>query len=508
MLRSKKTDDEMEMSCQDNTLLNNDSLTTDPVDPNNISITSFEPSKYLYWACFAQGIGMLFPWNVFITAASYFTLRFAHTSIESTFEQAFSFSYTFANLIIFLVLLRYGTTPTFDLRLSIVVPNVITAGLFFLAAIFVYIPMDGGLLFTLTIISVLLCGAFAASLQAGIFGLTARLPYQYTQAVVGGQGAAGATVSLLSLLSLLSQDCSNEKETAATATATATPTLNAIKTQSFAYFFSSAVVVLICLGIFVWLTKTEFVKQTINGEGGNSNILSTPALPQSNTLSSNDDTTSDWFVLVRILWRHCLGVCFTFMITLAIFPGLTADIQSYNNPYDETCPATGIIYGFGVWQSFLFLLFNVGDTFGRQLTLLGSVIKPKNVWILAMCRVIFIPLFMTLNLRQNNDINGKNVNMTFSPSSSSMEWNGNSSSSSSGSGVVIGGSGGSDFWPCLLMLLMAVSNGYCTGLEMSNGPKQCIKKEDQSRAGTLLAFFMTLGLLLGSLLAFPVRAMV
>ena len=48
----------------------------------------------------------------------------------------------------------------------------------------------------------MLCGAFAASLQAGIFGLTARLPYQYTQAVVGGQGAAGATrtVSLLSLL--------------------------------------------------------------------------------------------------------------------------------------------------------------------------------------------------------------------------------------------------------------------------------------------------------------------
>ena len=238
--------------------------------------------------------------------------------------------------------------------------------------------------------------ATATASQAGIFGLTARLPYQYTQAVVGGQGAAGATVSLLSLLSLLSQDCSNEKETAATATATATPTLNAIKTQSFAYFFSSAVVVLICLGIFVWLTKTEFVKQTINGEGGNSNILSTPALPQSNTLSSNDDTTSDWFVLVRILWRHCLGVCFTFMITLAIFPGLTADIQSYNNPYDETCPATGIIYGFGVWQSFLFLLFNVGDTFGRQLTLLGSVIKPKNVWILARLKAKYKATVFTL----------------------------------------------------------------------------------------------------------------
>ena len=40
---------------------------------------------------------------------------------------------------------------------------------------------------------------FAASLHADIFRLTARLPYtyQYTHAVVGGQGAAGATVSTL-----------------------------------------------------------------------------------------------------------------------------------------------------------------------------------------------------------------------------------------------------------------------------------------------------------------------
>ena len=53
-----------------------------------------------------------------------------------------------------------------------------------------------------------------------------------------------------------------------------------------------------------------------------------------------------------------------------------------------------------------------------------------------------------------------------------------------------------------------ISNGYCAGLEMMNGPKQVSRLEDQSRAGTLMGFFMTLGLLLGSLVAFPVRAIV
>ena len=196
-------------------------------------------------------------------------------------------------------------------------------------------------------------------------------------------------------------------------------------------------------------------------------------------------------ILVRRLWRNCTGVCVTFLVTLAIFPGLAADIKSYHNPFDEPCPVTGRLYGFGVWQSFLFLVFNAGDTVGRQLTLLGSIFPRRKVWIIACFRIVFIPLFMTTNLRRADGTIGDNST---------------TSNSSSPSAAVVGN--GSDFWPCFLMGLMAVSNGYCAGLEMMNGPKECTSKADQSRAGTILAFFMTLGLLLGALLAFPVSAMI
>ena len=444
---------------------------------------------------------MLFPWNVFITAASYFALRFANTAVESNFEQAFSFTYTAANLIVFLTILRYGATSTqFNLKAAVVYPNIITAVLFLLAAVFVLTPMDGGVLFAMTILSVMLCGSFAATLQAGIFGLTARLPPQYTQAVFGGQGAAGATVSLLSLVTLLLQDC-------ATGKTFTHPTLEDIAAQSFGYFFASSTVVLLCLSIFIWLVKTDFVQHQLNVP----DVLQSPALPSTESSSASSASSasfassspstasrgftkgaSSWWMLVQELWQHCVGVCVTFVVTLAVFPGLASSIKSYNNPYDEQCPPTGIIYGFGAWQSFLFLIFNVGDTVGRQLILLHQVVPPKKVWMLAVGRCAFIPLFMTCNLRRSDDVlNG-----------------GDSSSGNNTSGVVAGGSGGSDFWPCLLMLLLALTNGYCGGLEMMNGPKACEKMEDQSRAGTMLAFFMTLGLLLGSLLAFPVQAIV
>ena len=473
-------------------LLHNDSLQPDA--DRESSPPPPPPHRLLYWSCFLQGVGMLFPWNVFITAASYFALRFAGTAMETNFEQAFSFTYTFSNFVVFLLLLKYGATPQFTLHRAVVVPNAVTAGLFVLAAVLVYIPMDGGFLFAISIVSVLLCGAFAASLQAGIFGFTARLPSQFTQAVFGGQGAAGACVALLSLLTLLFQECN----------ATTVPTIKDIGPQSFGYFFISAVIVGICCAVFVWLTKTTFVTTTLK----ESNVLWSPAVPggggggggggDHGDHGGGDTTTSSWKELFMELKYHCIGVCLTFTVTLALFPGLAANIKSYNNPSDDQCPETGMLYGFGVWQSFLFLLFNLGDTLGRQMTLLPRhlhVVAPEKVWMVSVGRFVFLPLFMTCNIRQRfDDGDGILSNGTVAPMGTGNSPGGGS------------GGGGSDVWACVLMLLLAVSNGYCGGLEMQNGPKTCSHQKDQSRAGTLLAFFMTLGLLLGSLLAFPVVA--
>ena len=52
---------------------------------------------------------------------------------------------------------------------------------------------------------------------------------------------------------------------------------------------------------------------------------------------------------------------------------------------------------------------------------------------------------------------------------------------------------------------MSVSNGYVASLEMMNGPG-LVPDGQQSRAGTIMAFFLVLGLVLGSVGSFGVRA--
>jgi equilibrative nucleoside transporter 1/2/3 len=55
------------------------------------------------------------------------------------------------------------------------------------------------------------------------------------------------------------------------------------------------------------------------------------------------------------------------------------------------------------------------------------------------------------------------------------------------------------------MCLLSVSNGYVASLEMMNGPS-LVPDGQQSRAGTIMAFFLVLGLVVGSVSSFGVRA--
>ncbi len=448
-----------------------------------------DPGHRTYWAFFLQGLGMLFPWNVFITAASYFALRFRGTPHEESFEQVFSFCYTIANLLCFVGVLRYGAHPRLDLRAAVVAPSALTGALFLLAALLVFSDVGGEVMYGLTVVSVLLCGACAALLQAGIFGLTARLPPRFIQAVVGGQAAAGAVVSLLSLFALLAQDCGRD--------GVQTVTLDEIRPQSFAYFFASTVVVCVCLAVFVWLTRSPLVLHYMYRSGGGGgggggggyrvkhNLLRAPVMVGPD--NSGDLGRGLPVHLARRIWRHCFGVFITFVVTLALFPGLTAELYSAHNPQDEPCPAGGQLYGYGVWQSFLFLLFNLGDTAGRQLTLLKHrPVASDKVWMWASARVLFVPLFLMCNVRAAPEGN-RNITVD--------DTNG-------ASGAVFQ----DDFFPVLFVVLMSVSNGYCAGLEMMNAPKVFARPEDQSKAGTLMGFSMTCGLLVGALLSFPVRA--
>jgi equilibrative nucleoside transporter 1/2/3 len=460
-----------------------------------------DPYHLTYWAFVMQGVGMLFPWNVFITAAAYYRLRFKGLPQETTFEVVFGFVYTVSNLLALLLILACGASSSallaacarrFDLRMAVVAPSAATAVLFLLAAVLVFdAAVDGGALYAVTLLSVFLCGVFAACLQAGVFGLSSRLPAKYVQAVVSGQAISGAAVSLMSLVALSTARCDAGE-----------PTLEQIQPQSFAYFFSSTVIVCATLLAFYWLVSRSPVVLAALGR----DLLRTPVLGSAAASANGGGGgggggTAKQADLVKKMWRHCLGVCLTFAVTLALFPGLTVRIAAAHNPADKTCQG---VFSFGVWTSFLFLVFNLGDTLGRQLTLWKHVVRPERAWWLAVGRLVFIPLMLACNLRSPEGAEASSRAFVADNVTASGEVR-----DGGGGGVAPWSTGffSDDFWPVLFVGAMAVSNGYVAGMEMMNAPKVFNAPQEQSFAGTVMGFFMTLGLFLGSLLSFIVAAM-
>ena len=479
----------------DATSSNGPAKTLDAVLSTNIQPDSprEERCDHTYYAFLLQGLGMLFPWNVFITAAAYYRIRFRGMPQHETFEQEFSFAYTISNLIALLLIVVFGKrySESFTFHRAVVIPNGVTAIMFLLTATMVFLPaIEGAVLYAITIICVLCCGIFAASLQAGIFGLSNRLPAKYVQAVVGGQAVSGTVVSLISLITLSSSKCDSSE-----------PSLADIQPQSFAFFLSCTVIVGVTLIVFYWIVlKSKVVREMVatNDTFGKMGIhlIRTPVLASSSEQNDNPSNGQNFEMqlrLIRRIWRHCLGVCLTFAITLSLFPGVTARIASSHNPKDDLCHG---LFGYGVWTSFLFLIFNTCDYLGRHLTLWGHLVRPERVWWLAIGRVVFIPLMLGCNLRGASeavDIEDS-LNLTVAMNASTM-------------GEVVTGKGSwrrgvfsSDFWPVLFVAAMAVTNGYCAGLEMMNAPNIFTRPREQSYVGTVMGFWSVSGMFLGSLL--------
>jgi hypothetical protein len=206
----------------------------------------------VYIVFFLQGVGMLFPWNVFITAAQYFHVRLKGTAFQDNFENVFSFSYSFSNLIFMFVAVRWAHLPLFNMRSTVVLPQIVTAAIFAATTAMVLDDaIPGTMLFVVTTLFVLVTGVTAALIQAGIFGLAGRFPSVYTQAVMSGQGVAGMTVSVISLITALSAPCTGSG---------AAPSWHQIQPASFNYFLSSTIVILLTLIAFVLLTRSDFAQ--------------------------------------------------------------------------------------------------------------------------------------------------------------------------------------------------------------------------------------------------------
>jgi equilibrative nucleoside transporter 1/2/3 len=215
-----------------------------PIDKRNLA----------YIIMFYEGVGNLFPWNAFITAAAYFAARFCGSFFSDNFENYFSFAYTLSQTIGLALSIKFQNS--LSLRSKIVYPLAMYSISFLVTTILVTIKTEPTLLFGVTLFQTALCGICGAILSGGLFGLGAMFPPAYTGALMSGQGLAGLIVSVASLLTQLASnpidDCSDSNDAEC---------LDFSLDFSALAYFIIATVILGCCGVaFVVLLNLEFTQ--------------------------------------------------------------------------------------------------------------------------------------------------------------------------------------------------------------------------------------------------------
>ncbi|GAB6021080.1 hypothetical protein CHUAL_003713 [Chamberlinius hualienensis] len=222
--------------------------------------------------------------------------------------------------------------------------------------------------------------------------------------------------------------------------------------SAFGYFI--AAVVTLIISVIAYINLPKFVRHLIY-------IYPCKGIEMS-SISNRSKNVPFWHIFLKIK-VYAISVCLVFTVTLSVFPAVTAMVKSSNNDNDSD------------WnQKFFlpvgcFLMFNVGDYTGRMLA--GWFHLPNSriplILILTLLRAVFIPLF----LFSNTDNKYFTVLMF-----------------------------DHDAYYLLFMIAFSVSGGYLASQAMIHGPKEA-EMEHQEAAGSMMAFFLGLGLMLGAALS-------
>ncbi|KAI5611549.1 equilibrative nucleoside transporter 1 [Silurus asotus] len=454
---------------------------------------------YAVWIIlFILGLGTLLPWNFFMTATMYFTSRLRDSApageeqngthdgtggdtrsvLESKFNNVMTLC-AMVPLLIFTCLnsLLHQRIPQ---KLRICGSLTVILVVFLVTAVLVKVDMDPLTFFIVTMFKIVCINCFGAILQGSLFGLAGLLPGSYTAPIMSGQGLAG-TFAAFSMICAIASG-------------------STLQDSAFGYFIMACVVILLAIVSYILLPRMDFFKYYANTSGTKSSgdeenkmdLLNKDALesnktqgraldvdaevtenPAKKTLVVNltdVNTTPSISVLgifkkIRVM---ALSVCFIFTVTIGVFPAVTVDVKPYI--------AAGVTWEKYFIPVFCFLMFNLMDWAGRSLTAKctwpgkDSIILPC----LVLVRVIFIPLFMLCNVFPR-----QKLPVVFAH----------------------------DAWYIVFMIVFSFSNGYLASLCMCFGPKKVAQHEAET-AGSIMVFFLSLGLSLGAALSFGFRALI
>lgn len=435
----------------------------------SMSKSVHEGETFAYLCFFVLGLGNMFPWYAFVTAAPYYEGQFCNTMIERSFLSFFSMTYSASQPLALLVNICY--VKRFSIQTLVRYPLLVFTIVFFITTILVLLPSVPALaLFALTLVSLFICGIASAIMNGGLFALTGILPSIHTAACMSGQSLAGMMVAVVSLIVTASgpTDCSDgNDDDGACASSSAY--------GYFAYFLVACSVLVACMWLFVALLKQPFIianmkAKLIQAFDGSEHVVSAmhhpgtlPAKSHDLLPKNTDFDLSHTLAVANMIKVPSYAVFITFTGTLMVFPSVMVQVEPVSSCH------TSRFYG-DLWVPMLFALYNAGDFLGRLLAHYFSdwnLLTADNIHIISTLRLAIPAMLLFCN------IEGNRLAKLFV----------------------------TDAVPPLLIAAVGMSGGFLANTAMMLAPTM-VTATNASHAGTIMMFWLSSGLLVGSTLSF------
>ncbi|KAG6021655.1 hypothetical protein E4U19_005551 [Claviceps sp. Clav32 group G5] len=435
------------------------------------------------------GVAMLWAWNMFLTAAPYFSARFSSNSwIQTNFQSGILTVSTVTNLGVLLLLSNKQLSASYPFRinLALVMNSIAFALLTASTVLFLDVSPEAYLVFLLAVVGF---SSWATGLiQNGAFAFAASYGRsEYMQALMAGQSVAGVLPAVAQVVTVLlfppqepasssSSDASFSRHTTTTTTTTTTSSSREVETggkrgesSAFLYFLAAVVVSVTALVALFPLVRRH------NARLGNSLPNQAPTFLRDSTEESeraipgvSPRKVASLGVLFRKLRWLAIGLAVTFAVTM-FFPVFTAKIHSVR----ENKADGGVISPLFRSTAFIplgFVFWNLGDLAGRIATSLPFSLhdRPFTLFLLSVARVALLPLYLLCN------VNGR--------------------------GAVVS----SDFFYLFVVqLVFGLTNGWLgSTFMMASG--QWVDEGEREATGGFMGLFLVIGLTVGSLLSFTV----
>ncbi|XP_054987878.1 equilibrative nucleoside transporter 3 [Sorex araneus] len=412
-----------------------------------------------YLIFFSLGIGGLLPWNFFVTAKEYWIFKFSNGSsptpgkdaegsdILNYFESYLAIASTVPSVLCLVA--NFLLVNRVPVHTRVLTSLTIMLAIFLVMTVLVKVDTSAWTrgFFAVTIVCMAVVSGSATVFNSSVFGMSASFPMRDSQALISG-GAMGGTISAVAALVDLAAS-------------------SHVTDSALAFFLTADVFLGLCIGLYLLLPRLEYARyymrplkpaRTLPAE--EQPPWDAPSSPLLAPTASDAPTPPLHPILKKTAG---LGFCVVYLLftTSLVFPALSTNIESLHR--DSGSPwATKFFVPLTT-----FLLYNVADLCGRQVTAWIQVPGPKSRLLpaLVLLRTCLVPLLVFCNYQPRRHLH----TVLFR----------------------------SDVYPVVFTSLLGLSNGYLSTLALIYGPK-IVPRELAEATGVVMSFYLCLGLVLGS----------